>query len=409
MIAHRPAFLPSLRALSARLPRVGRKMVSLAVIGSLLVPTLPLKSAQASHYCMIACMATAPTGWPIHQQIVEGAIDELDIWIGELLADFIDAVVKYANQGSNNEQNLMNSMSAMQDHQDSSGFASDMSESVVAAANEIRPSATGCATNQNTNKLMGIMLGLTSGTASYLPSVGTSARSAMATAESNTFNVAWANAAGTAGEKGRLDYMTDRYSQRIARYNNNASTGLASAPSIAADADLMPIETIMAKANLSAANDLTAAQDVVFNLAGDAVQDPVRGQALIRSDGRSTALRRNQEAARLNLSSTILMGMVERRRNNTTTGKSEQEFNAETSSYTASASRALAEAKSAAEEGKSANLDRLIAMIGDSSRQLFMVQTFMEQWAALKAVSLAIDVKSNSAGSAGVAGRTINQ
>ncbi len=283
-----------------------------------------------------------------------------------------------------------------------------MAEARIATAMEIRPSETGCAANQESNKLMGIMLGLNSGSASFLPDTGTTARQGMAQAESNTFNTTWSNAAGTAGEKGRLAYMNDRYNQRIARYNNNAATGLATAPSIAADADLTPLETIMAKQDLNNPDDLTAAQDVVFNLVGDAVDDPVRGQALIRSEGRGSAVLRNQQSARLNLSSTILQGMVERRRNNPTTGKSEQAFNAEAANYTSSATRALDIAKNNAEQGKSANLDTLVAMIGDASRQLFVMQTFMEQWAALKAVSLAIDVKTNSAGNAGVGVRTLS-
>lgn len=388
--------------------RLGHRLVAVALICSLLVPALPLRRAQAAHPCLIACGMTAPPVWALHESIVMGGLAAFDEWLWYLMSLLQSSLTKYANQGSNDEQNLVNSVSGLQDHVDTTGFANSMAEARIATAMEIRPSETGCAANQESNKLMGIMLGLNSGSASFLPDTGTTARQGMAQAESNTFNTTWSNAAGTAGEKGRLAYMNDRYNQRIARYNNNAATGLATAPSIAADADLTPLETIMAKQDLNNPDDLTAAQDVVFNLVGDAVDDPVRGQALIRSEGRGSAVLRNQQSARLNLSSTILQGMVERRRNNPTTGKSEQAFNAEAANYTSSATRALDIAKNNAEQGKSANLDTLVAMIGDASRQLFVMQTFMEQWAALKAVSLAIDVKTNSAGNAGVGVRTLS-
>ncbi len=384
------------------------RLIAVVLIGTLLVPALPVRRSQAAHPCLIACGGTAPPAWTMHESIVMAGLEALDGWLWYLMSLLQSSLTKYANQGSNNGQNVIQSMSGLQDHVDNTEFANSVAEAKIATAMEIRPSETGCAANQETNKLMGIMLGLNSGSASFLSSTGTTARQGMGQAESDTFNTTWSNASGTAAEKGRLAYLNDRYTQRISRYNNNASTGLTAAPSIGADADLTPLETIMAKQDLADPDDLTAAQDVVFNLVGDAVDDPVRGQALIRSEGRGSSVLRNQQSARLNLSSTILQGMVERRRNNPTTGKSEQEFNANAANYSGSATRALDIAKNNAEQGKSANLDTLVAMIGDASRQLFVMQTFMEQWAALKAVSLAIDVKSNSAGSAGATARTIN-
>lgn len=395
-------------AVARRPYRLMHRLVAIVLICSLLVPVLPVRRAQAGHPCLIACGMTAPPAWALHEAILMAGLEAFEDWLWYLMSLLQAALTKYANQGSNNGQNMIQSMSGLQDHVDNTEFANTMAEARVETAMEIRPSQTGCSANQETNKLVGIMLGLNSGSASFLPSTGTTARQGMAQAESGTFNTTWSNAPGTPGEKGRLAYMNARYNQRIARYNNNAATGLATAPSIAPDADLTPLETIMGKQDLTDPNDLTAAQDVVFNLVGDAVDDPVRGQALIRSEGRGSSILRNQQSARLNLSSTILQGMVERRRNNPTTGKSEQEFNAEAANYSDSATRALEIAKGNAEQGKSANLDTLVAMIGDASRQLFVMQTFMEQWAALKAVSLAIDVKASSAGTASVAARSIS-
>ena len=387
--------------------RLTNRLVAVVLVCSLLVPALPVRRAQAAHPCIIACSETAPPAWALHMSIVLAGLEAFDAWLWYLMSLLQASLTKYANQGSNNGQNMVESMSALKDQVDNTEFANAVADAKVETAMEIRPSETGCAANQETNKLMGIMLGLNAG--SFLPSTGTTARQGMAQAESNTFNTIWSNAPRTPGENGRLAYMNNRYTQRIARYNNNAATGLATAPSIAADADLTPLETIMGKQDLTDPDDLTAAQDVVFNLVGDAVDDPVRGQALVRSEGRGAAVLRNQQSSRFNLSSTILQGMVERRRNNPTTGKSEQTFNADAANYSGSATRALDIAKDNAEQGKSANLDTLVTMIGGASRQLFVMQTLMEQWAALKAVGLAIDVKSNSAGNAGVTARTINQ
>lgn len=388
-------------------PRTRKIGLSLLLIFALVFLNVPVKKAQAWPFCETACGMTAEPSWALHQSIVEGGLEALDEWIWFLMSELQSALVKYANQGSNDQQNIVTSMSALNDHVEQSSFAADRSEAVVDTALQIRPSVSACATNQATTKAFGAMLGLSSD--SFLPDAGTSARSAMSTAESTVYNATWSNAPGTAGQNGRLAYLTDRYQNRIARYNNQDSTGLTTSASIAPDADLTPVTTILTKLRFDNADEETAAEDSVFNLMGDAVSDSIRGNILVRSDGRTQFLLREQEKARLNLASTILTGLVERRRVNAETGKSELELNADAAAFVMTPNKALDEGSADSEQSKSANLDKVISMVGDASRQLFVLQTYMEQWAAIKAVGLAMDIKSNSARGAGVGTRTILQ
>ncbi len=384
-----------------------KRSVAFLLAASLLLSLSPVRKAQAWPFCVTACGMTAAPSWSLHQTILQGGLEAMDNWIWFLMSQLQAALVKYANQGSNDQQNIINSMAALNDGQNAASFAADRSEAVVASAMEIRPSVSACATNQATTKAFGAMLGLTSD--SFLPDAGTSARSAMSQAETDTFNTTWSNAPGSPGQNGRLAYMTSRSEQRIARYNNPASTGLTTAASIAPDADLTPVETILAKQRFNTADEETAAQDVIFNLMGDAVQDSVRGNVLVRSDGRTQFILRQQDSARLNLAATILSGLVARRHVNPETGKSELEMNADAAAFVMSPTKALEESQSIAEQSKSGNLDKVEAMVGDASRQLFVLQTYMEQWAAIKAVSLAMDIKANSARGAGVGARSVLQ
>lgn len=376
---------------------------------------LPVKKAYSNHPCLVACGMTAPTSWALHQSIMMAGLAAMDEWIAYLMSQFQTALVKYANQGSNNLQNTLNSMSAMNDHVEASSFAADRASVTVDTALHISPSMTACATNQATTKMFGAMFGLISD--SYLPNQVNSARFAMRIAE-NRFNGIFSNSNSTPAEMGRLSYTSDRYEMsRIPRYNNPATTGLTSTASIAPDADLTPVDTILAKVRFASMDEETAAEDTVLNLVGDAVEDSIRGNVLVRSDGRTQFMLRMQQNARFNLASTILSGTVERRKINNynsqsidyQNGKSELELSADSVAFVMSPNKAQEDGNAGARQTKSANLDTLIALMGDSSRELFVLQTYLEQWAAIKATSLAMDIKAHSARGAGVSARTLLQ
>jgi hypothetical protein len=232
---------------------------------------------------------------------------------------------------------------------------------------------------------------------------------AVETEFSNTFG----NRPGTAGEKGNVSYLSERFRTRMQRYCNStvgvvdlpAAAGTCAA-SIGADRDIFPYDSIFKPVNLNTASDYTAAKDVAYNLMGNVVVDPIRGAALARQEGQGMFVLRMSDQARLNLASGALLSMVERRRDHTGAGNSEISLNSNISFTTASVS-ALAQTN--ARGGPSQTLDTIATLMGQSARQLYAFRGFMEQWAAIKATSLAIDIGENKAGEASVSSRVMQR
>jgi hypothetical protein len=311
----------------------------------------------------------------------------------ELQQKFIDALVRYANQGTNNYQNVTDSLAINTDGAAGTRTAVNIAQRRINNSMQIMPSRTTCVAGTHAKDSIYAVYG----------GSGFGGTNAAIRAAETAINNTWSNASGTIGERGRLAFQNTRYADRITRYNNQDGTGLAVTPTVGKDRDLLPYESIFKMENLAAANDYQAGKDVVFNLQGDVVLDPVRGAVLSRADGQNLSVTNYSDQTKLNLAGSVLMGLVERRRS--TGGYKTEQALQNGSSYTTLALQALAKAQ--AGETKGQNLDEVSQMIGDSNRQIFMLYYFFEQMAAIQATSLAMDVKGSSAELSGLAQRLI--
>lgn len=382
------------RSTSSALPKV-TLMVALAALGvTLTVPRTA--NAFAIPPCeMTECPSAGPGAWSAVTSAVIGALAALET---DMYADFIyfkDAVTRLANQSSNDSQNEMKSLASIGDRNAANQLQMATAFARAEAVPQLLPSRSVCNVESRNTQVQDVSF---------------SSSAAVRASETVTTGIL-SNAAGTPGTLGQLGYSAARFQNRTTKYCNTATVvppgGMTCTATIGVDRDLKPYDSIFKQETLAAANDYTAAKDVILNIMGDAVRDPVRGPVLIRQEGQNLSVQRYSEQAKLNLASSVLLSMVERRRDLTSKG-SEQSM-MQSASYVGMANTRLREAaEMSAGETSGQNLDKIGAMIGDGSRGIFVLRQFLEQWAALKAVSLAIDIQQNGAGTSGIAGRPVN-
>lgn len=387
-------------------PKLRYSVAAFVLAGALaLTPALPVRDARAWTIppCeAYECPGGASAWWSVHGTMILAAMGFMEATMAFQITEIADRLTRIANANSQDSQaentagmshvNAENTASL----QNTLGrVRSNLGMTFAPATAGVFSSTCAIATN-NVN----------------IVNASVSARAQLRAAEtqmSNTFG----NAPATPGATGQIGYMSDRFRTRMQRYCNNtagvvdlpAAAG-ACAASIGVDRDLFPYDSIFRVQNLNTANDYTAARDVVMNLMGNVVVDPVRGPALARQEGQSLSVQRHSEQARLNLAAGMLMALVERRRDASGAGQSELALN-NNISFSSAATSALALANAA--QNESQNLDTIAAMMGQNARQLYAFRGFLEQWAALKATSLAIDVKESSAGSTGVSSRILQR
>ena len=329
------------------------------------------------------CPGGAPPAWAAHMSAVIASLVALENEIYLLLVDVIDAVTRDSNQHTKNMQNEINAEATESDKISANEASIQLADTRINASRAIMPARTACGVESQQPKLW---------------NASTTSRAGVATVEGQRTDL-FSNAPSTPSSKGELAYLSERFQNRMTKYCNSATvqppSGLTCSASIGVDRDLSAYESIFKKGSFASADDYQAAQDVVQNILGNIVTDPVRGNALTRQDGKNLAILRNSDQSKANLASSVLQAIVERRHDTAYSGKSELSQQA-TASYTDSALKQLAVA--AAEQNQTQNLDQISSMIGNSSRQLFVFRNYMEQWAALRAVSLAMDVKASSAG-----------
>lgn len=337
------------------------------------------------------CPTAGPKAWEGVTSAVIAALEELEAYIYDETYYVKDAITRLANQYSNDRQNANQAYAAIGDKVVAQrlGVATAVARAEIPV--QVAPSRTACSVMARGDQVFGAQRQYS---ASVVP------------AEAINTNIL-TNAAGTPGNMGQLSYVAARFQNRMTKYCNAATvmapTGITCTATIGADRDLVPYESIFKQTSLAAATDYDAAKDVVLNIMGDAVKDPVRGPILTRNEGQNLSISRYSEQAKLNLASSVLLSMVERRRDLSGTG-SEAAVRAD-ASYSGMALEALATANAGQSSGQ--NLDTVATMIGDSTRSIFVLRDFLEQWAAIKAVSLSIDIKANSAGDPSVSSRPI--
>lgn len=383
----------------------GPALRKVAVIVVLALALLTPSARQASAICPPPCASTScPTAgsaaWASYLvTVLEGGLEwTFEYTVIRNIGAVVDALTRYANQKTNNKQHLVDAEGIMSDRRNAQYQSGTVAETRADFYRQVAPARGACVSGSYTRD----GVNGTYGTGGSNEAIGE--------AEKNVNRILSNNEPGKS-DRGQLQYQNSRFSQRIARYNNPPATGLSGGASYGPDLDIQPYQSVFRFDTLANGQEYETAKDVIYNLAGDVVLDPIRGPALERVDGQNLSMERNSEQARLNLAAAILMGTVERRRPNGAPRSNQavehgtSYTSTHASSYTEMAINALA--KTTASQTKGQNLDTAVAMMAESARQLFVLYTMMEQWSALKAVRLAMDVKDSSAGNPRLAGRVL--
>ena len=329
------------------------------------------------------CPAGGAAWWSMHSAMILSALGLMEAQMVLQISEIKDRVTRLANANSQDATAENNAGSAGIDVETSAATAAAIGSTRYDATVKYAPSMTSCRVMSNQ-----IATSAASG----------ASRAQLRTAESNSNNL-FSNAPGTPGESGQLSYLTVRFTERMSRYCNPATVNLPAtvgtcSSTIGVDRDVKPFDSIFKLDNMAGANDYTAAKDVVLNLMGNVVADPVRGAVLSRSEGRNLAIVRNSEIAKSNLASGALMAMVERRRDASGAGKSTQSLNV-SGSYADNSSKALAESNAA--QNTPQNLRTIALLLRRNDVQYLAFRGLLEQYAALHATAVAMDIKQSSA------------
>lgn len=325
------------------------------------------------------CPGAAPSAWAAYGTAVAAALTTLELQMKNMMYQIKDAVVRLANQRTNNLQETSTARSGLVDTVNTARFSSATASARIANASSFIPSRIACGVESQSDTMF-------ARTVAYRAATGAGERKNSAV---------FSNGPSTPGEKGQLAYLSKRYDNRMTRYCNAGAMDVSCTPTHGADRDLKPYDSIFKFGKFDTTKDYEAAVDVVTNLMGNVVADGVKGASLDRQEGRTLNVVRMSEQAKLNLSASVLMSMVERRKDDGS-GTSQAAVQS-ANSFAEDASRMLWLAENGSGQNDESNMDGLAALIGASNRQLYDFRMLLEQLAMIRATSLAMETKENGA------------
>lgn len=326
----------------------------------------------------------------------------------------LGAMTKLANQGSNNGQNDIHSLSALADHERTTSHANAVAKTRVQMAVQMRPSRTTC-------QIISQQRVFSETAAQYR-----SARVSMQDAGTK-YSL---NGPGTPGEKGTLAALTSAFQNRCNTYADAAALGSppgcsgASDPALV-DLDITPQKSIFSAYTYASGELRQAGLDSVALLTEPAPPDPVRGSALSRTEGRNIQVNRLRDLTRMNMARNILQDAVALRSESPTAATdgrqisrlsrlvelmvgnplSDEDHHAATMSTLAA--QIQQEAVAAAGETENANVQALSAKLTAQKMMLTEMLRMTEQMIAVAAINLAADVERSRTGNTSVNSRTL--
>lgn len=351
---------------------------------------------------------------------INTAIEELQDLIEDYLDQVQEAMTKLANQGSNNLQNMTNSLSSTTDAMDASSVADTMGEARVVNTTRLVPSTSACRIASRDRSLMDadMMMRVGAGGVGSGPLYAQSQRSGTDYA---------ANLPGGPTDKGALQSSINSFDEAMDGFCDDA---LVNAPagmscSLVNDRDGQPMSFRFAQpyaAVFGAKDDYIpsatsdpenrAARLFVRYAIEPVPTDPVRGQSLVRAEGRSTFITRQSDVAAMNLARGALDRSVDDRMENPSLGTSPsgkpQSLQSVRMLAWADFDTAYEDAKRRASQPLGSNYDDLGPLVGDVNKIYLQLYNNLERLAAIKATRLARLIKQNSAGGSGVAARTMS-
>lgn len=323
--------------------------------------------------------------------------------ITQAFIELNDSLTRYANQISNNDQNLLKTQSSLSDRVSAQDNAGKVGQARADALTQFIPSKVVCGIVSQQQRLNTTNVHY----ASYRTQL------------QNTNTGYSTNAPGSGAERGTIQAMNTAFRTRCDRYANPTTMNAPAAlncPSAAADPalrdyDIQPWKAILDPIMFTSAARQQAAEDAVKMLTELAPPDPIRGNVLLRTEGQNLHVMRMRDVTRMNLARGVLEDIVALR-SAASGDKSRlarylelvtgQDFNPTSNSLSGQLQVVMA-----AEEPENAGIQSVSAKLATQQALLFELLRLGEQITMLDATALAIKVERSRSGGVGVNARPI--
>ncbi len=340
----------------------------------------------------------AATGVSLGKSVVSAGL-----LITQAFIELNDVLTRYANQISNNDQNLLKTQQSLSDRVSVQDNAGTVGRARAQALTQFVPSKVVCGIVSQQQRLNTSNVHY----ASY--------RTQMQNNNTSYSN----NAPGSGAERGTMQAMNTAFRARCDRYANPTTMNAPAAincPSPSADPalrdlDIQPWKAILDPIMFTTTSRQQAAEDAVKMLTELAPPDPIRGNVLLRTEGQNLHVMRMRDVTRMNLARGVLEDIVALR-SAAAGDKSRlarylelvtgQDFDPASNSLSGQLQVVMA-----AEEPENAGIQAVSAKLATQQALLFELLRLGEQITMLDATALAIKVERSRSGGAGVSARPI--
>lgn len=327
--------------------------------------------------------------------------------ITQAFIELNDSLTRYANQISNDDQNMVKTQQSLSDRVSVQDNAGTVGQARAEVAQQFIPSKVVCGIVSQQQRMNATQV-------SYAAT-----RTALQTANTSFSN----NGPGSGAERGTLQAMNTGFRNRCDRYANPATMNAPAAincPSPAADPalrdlDIQPWKALLDPIMFSSASRKLAAEDAVKMLTELAPPDPIRGNVLLRSEGQNLHVMRMRDVTRMNLARGVLEDIVALRAADPAVAGSKsrlatyielitgQEYNPATNSLSGQLQVIMA-----AGEQENAAVQTISARLATQQALIFELLRLGEQITMLDATALAIKVERSRSSGASVSARPIS-
>lgn len=378
-------------------------------------------SAGGGYACGVEVVKDAASAAASNMSTLITAGVEITLGFNQL----IDSLTKLANQGSNDDQNEIQSLSALADKSAAQDTAETIGQTVATeVAPEFMPSRAVCGEVSNQRRAASTLAG-------YRASRG------VAQTRSRNFST---NATGSLSEKGTQGAIEQQFQQRCGLYANAATMSAPSGMCAAAsdpnftDLDIQPWKAILDPITFqdtgnpsddygsSGTKYRDAALDAVRMLTDVTPPDPLKGAALSRTEGQNLHVMRMRDVTRMNLARGVLEDMVAMRTvpDAASTGGTGGDGRriSRLGRYIELLTGGQIDGNSlqgalpvvmAAGETENAAVQTVTARLSTQQALIFELMRVTEQIVSMEAVELAIKVEGSRAGNASVSNRTLTR
>lgn len=324
--------------------------------------------------------------------LVTGQLTAMGTAVAMMTTMVIDALTRSANQDTQSIQEHGEAASGLVDAKNTATASIAIGARRAKMAMEFVPSRTACGEASQIRNLE-------STTAFYQQ------QRTNLTRASTSYSL---NKPGGPTEKGSLAAAANVFKTRCSLYANPASVDSSACAGTSdpdmVDRDIQPTKSILQNLNIETAPFQQAASDTINMLTEPVAADPVRGQALLRGEGRNIHVMRMRDVTRMNIARNALEDMVALRTSPTTAGPDGKK-NSRYARYvelmtgeqvTGNLTDRFISAIDAAGQPESANVQGVAARLSSQKLMLVELLRMTDQLLAIEAVKLAQKVEATA-------------